>query len=65
VRAQRVHSTVASPVAITKHGRTRFWAVHDAEGDLIRVCVYMRRVLFELHQTGRNKSSHNGLPQLN
>ena len=32
-----------SPITVTKHGRTRFWAVRDgAGGDLICVCVYKR-----------------------
>jgi len=29
-------------ITVTKHGRTRFWAVWDAAGDLICVCVYKR-----------------------
>jgi hypothetical protein len=31
-----------SSITIAKHGRTRFWAVRDAGGDLICVCVYKR-----------------------
>jgi len=31
-----------SPITVTKHGRTRFWAVHDGDGELICVCVYKR-----------------------
>ena len=31
-----------SAVTVTKHGRTRFWAVRDGGGDLICVCVYKR-----------------------
>ena len=31
-----------SGFTIRKHGRSRFWAVHDAAGDLICVCVYKR-----------------------
>jgi hypothetical protein len=31
-----------SAVSVTKHGRTRFWAVRDVGGDLICVCVYKR-----------------------
>ena len=34
-----------SPVTVTKHGRTRFWAVPDRGGDLICVCVYKRGAL--------------------
>ena len=34
-----------SPVTVTKHGRTRFWAVRDGDGDLIWVCVYKRGAL--------------------
>jgi hypothetical protein len=31
-----------SAVTVTKHGRTRFWAVREGDGDLICVCVYKR-----------------------
>jgi hypothetical protein len=31
-----------SAVTVTKHGRTRFWAVRDGDGELICVCVYKR-----------------------
>jgi hypothetical protein len=34
-----------SPVTVSKHGRTRFWAVHDGDGELICVCVYKRGAL--------------------
>jgi hypothetical protein len=27
---------------ISRHGRTRFWAVRDASGELICVCAYKR-----------------------
>ena len=27
---------------VTKHGHSRFWAVRDAEGDLVCVCAYKR-----------------------
>ena len=29
-------------ITIAKHGRSRFWAVRDGDGDLICVCVYKR-----------------------
>ncbi len=33
------------PVTVSKHGRTRFWAVRDGAGELICVCVYKRGAL--------------------
>ncbi len=27
---------------VTKHGQSRFWAVHDPAGELVCVCVYKR-----------------------
>ncbi len=27
---------------VTKHGPSRFWAVHDPAGELVCVCVYKR-----------------------
>jgi hypothetical protein len=34
-----------SSITIAKHGRTRFWAVRDADGELICICVYKRGAL--------------------
>jgi hypothetical protein len=27
---------------VTKHGHSRFWAVHDPAGELVCICVYKR-----------------------
>jgi hypothetical protein len=32
-------------ITVSRHKRTRFWAVRDAAGDLICVCVYKRGAL--------------------
>jgi hypothetical protein len=30
---------------VTKHGRSRFWALRDGAGDLVCLCVYKRGAL--------------------
>jgi hypothetical protein len=45
---------------ISKHGHTRFWAVRDAAGELICVCVYKRGALEVARRLSLEVTSQDG-----
>jgi hypothetical protein len=49
-----------SSITIAKHGRSRFWAVRDGDGDLICVCVYKRGALEVARRLTSAPASNDG-----
>jgi hypothetical protein len=48
-----------SQFTISKHGRSRFWAVHDPAGVMVCVCVYKQGAI-EVVQRLMAKRPHEG-----
>ncbi|MCZ7636694.1 MAG: hypothetical protein M5U12_12085 [Verrucomicrobia bacterium] len=40
---------------VTKHGRSRFWALRDGSGELVCLCVYKRGALEVARRLGRRE----------
>ena len=47
---------------VTKHGRSRFWALRDGVGDLVCLCVYKRGAVEVARRLGERETPEAAVP---